>query len=213
MSLDFVAIDFETANRRHGSPCQVGLALVHDGRIQDTWGSLMRPPYGYGWFDPNCTEVHGIVERDLEGQPGFEDLWPAIETRLTGHPVMAHNAAFDIAVIRESTSHCGFEWPTLDFGCSLLLARRHYDLPEHTLDAVAAAAGIPLDCHHDAVHDAVACALITVDMVRRVSATSLDDLLQISGIAWGRMAPDHHEPCHPTRAAAEPDRQRAPTLF
>ena len=52
MSLEFVAIDFETANRRPGSPCQVGLALVRDGRVEATWGTLMQPPYGRGWFDP-----------------------------------------------------------------------------------------------------------------------------------------------------------------
>lgn len=213
MSLDFIALDFETANRRHGSVCQVGLALVRDGRIQDTWGSLMRPPHGLGRFDPDCTQVHGIVENDLTGRPTFERLWPEIEERLGGGPVVAHNAAFDISVIREATHHCGFDWPTLDFACSLLLARRHFDLAEHTLDAVAAAAGIPLERHHDAVHDAVACALITLDMARRASASSLAELLRVSGLALGRLDPDRHEPCHPTRTTAHVDHQLAPTLF
>ncbi len=213
MSLEFIAIDFETANRRHGSPCQVGLALVADHNVQATWGSLMRPPYGNDWFSPDCTQVHGIVERGLVGKPTFEQLWPDIEKRIAGRPVVAHNAAFDMSVIRDATSHCSFDWPTFDFGCSLLLARRHYDLPEHTLDAVAQEAGIPLNQHHDAVHDAVACALITLDMARRASAASLDELLRISGIAWGRLAPDHYEPCHPTKSSAYPDSHLAPTLF
>lgn len=213
MSLEFIAIDFETANRRHASPCQVGLALVVGDEVQTTWGSLMRPPHGNDWFSPDCTEVHGITECDLEGQPSFERLWPEIEKRIAGRPVVAHNAAFDMKVIRDATSQCDFEWPTLDFGCSLLLARRHYDLPVHTLDAVAQAANIPLSQHHDAVHDAVACALITLDMARRASASSLDELLQVSGIAWGRLAPDHHEPCHPTKTLARPDSHLAPTLF
>ena len=38
MSLEFVALDFETANRRPGSPCQVGLALVRGGRVKDLPG-------------------------------------------------------------------------------------------------------------------------------------------------------------------------------
>ena len=213
MSLEFVALDFETANRRPGSPCQVGLALVRDGRVEATWGTLMQPPYGRGWFDPDCTQVHGIVERDVEGQPTFERLWPDIEKRLAGLPVVAHNAAFDIAVIRDATSHCGYDWPTLDFGCSLLMARRCYDLPEHTLEAVATAAGIPLDQHHDAVHDAVACAHITLDMAQRTSAASLDELLRVCGLAWGRLAPELHEPCHPVKTSAPLAVALAPTLF
>ena len=213
MSLDFIAIDFETANRRHGSPCQVGMALVRDGRLEATWGSLMRPPRGRGWFDPDCCEIHGIGEGHLEGQPTFEQLWPHIAARLTGRRVMAHNAAFDVSVIREATSYCHFDWPTFDFGCSLLLARRYYDLPEYTLDAVANAAGVPLDHHHDAVHDAVACALITLDMARRASVSSLDDLLVASGVAWGRLAPDHHEPSRPTKPVELVDPELSPTLF
>ena len=213
MSLEFIAIDFETANRLHGSPCQVGLALVIDDHVEATWGSLMRPPVGNDWFSPDCTEVHGIAECDLVGKPSFERLWPDIEKRIAGRPVVAHNAAFDMKVIRDATTHCGFDWPTLDFGCSLLLARRHYDLPTHTLDAVAGAAGIPLDQHHEAVHDAVACALITLDMAQRASASSLDELLRVSGIAWGKLTPDHHEACHPTRTLACPASSIAPTLF
>jgi DNA polymerase-3 subunit epsilon len=35
MSLDFTAIDFETANSYRGSPCSVGLVKVRDGQIVD----------------------------------------------------------------------------------------------------------------------------------------------------------------------------------
>lgn len=218
MSLEFVALDFETANRRHGSPCQVGLALVRDGRVEATWGSLMRPPHGRDWFDPDCSQVHGIVERDLAGQPTFEQLWPEIERRLARRPVVAHNAAFDISVIREATSHCGYEWPTLEFGCSLLLSRRWYDLPEHTLDAVAGLAGIRLERHHDAVQDAVACALVVLDIARRAGASSLDELLRVSGLSWGRLSAGEHQPCRPVRRASLPVGDLvggacAPTLF
>ncbi|MGO1489487.1 MAG: exonuclease domain-containing protein [Arachnia sp.] len=213
MTLDFIAIDFETANRFHGSPCQVGLALVAGSRIQATWGSLMRPPPPHDWFSPDCTEVHGIAECDLTGQPSFERLWPEIESRIAGRPVVAHNAAFDISVIRDATSHCGFDWPTLDFACSLLLARRHYDIPTHTLDAVTAAAEIPMTHHHDAVHDAIACADIVLDMAQRTSASSLDELLRVSGIAWGKLGPGNHEPCHSTKSLAPPAQSVAPTLF
>ena len=213
MALDFVAIDFETANRSPASVCQVGLALVRDGRVGQTWGSLVRPPCGLDWFDPACTQVHGIVERDLDGQPSFERVWPEINKRLRGYPLVAHNTAFDILVIREATAVCDYDWPSVEYGCSLLLARRRYDLPMHTLDAVAEAAGIALVNHHDAVADALACALITIDMAQRVSAVNLDELLRFSGIAWGRLAPGTHEACHPVKTHTPIDTALSPTLF
>ena len=39
MGLDFVAIDFETANASRASACAVGLAVVEDGVVtaQDSW--------------------------------------------------------------------------------------------------------------------------------------------------------------------------------
>jgi hypothetical protein len=127
---------------------------------------------------------------------------------------MAHNAAFDIAVIRESTTHCGFEWPTLDFGCSLLLARRHYDHsrthprcrgrrggnPAATVTTRRPRTPVRLRADHRGHGPAGG-------LIRH----GLDDLLQISGIAWGRMAPDHHEPLPPdesggrARQATRPD--------
>ncbi|HBU41902.1 MAG TPA: DNA polymerase III subunit epsilon, partial [Microbacterium sp.] len=38
MSLDFTAIDFETANSSNASACAVGLARVRDGEIVETAG-------------------------------------------------------------------------------------------------------------------------------------------------------------------------------
>ena len=38
---NFVAIDFETANRSRNSACGIGLAVVQDGRIMDTFSSLI----------------------------------------------------------------------------------------------------------------------------------------------------------------------------
>lgn len=213
MGMEFVALDFETANRSHGSPCQVGLALVRDGRVEGTWGSLMHPPPTRHWFDAECVLVHGIAENDLAGQPTFSELWPEIVRRLGDRAVVAHNAAFDISVIRDATSLCGIDWPTLDFACSMLLARRHHDTAEHTLDVVAAAAGVPVEHHHDAIDDALTCARITLDMARRAHVDSLDDLLRVSGLTWGRLSPGHYEPTSPTRAPAVLDGDSAPTLF
>ena len=41
--LDFAAIDFETANECPSSVCSVGLVIVRDGVVEDSFYSLIHP--------------------------------------------------------------------------------------------------------------------------------------------------------------------------
>ncbi len=59
MALDFVAIDFETANYDRSSACAVGLAIVRDGRVVQTLKTLIRPPTRFFLF----TDLHNISPR------------------------------------------------------------------------------------------------------------------------------------------------------
>ena len=60
---NFVAIDFETANGKRSSVCSVGIVVVRDGEITDTYYSLIRPiPNYYSPFHvhkcgPNCVGI------------------------------------------------------------------------------------------------------------------------------------------------------------
>ena len=58
-SLDFTAIDFETANRFLGSPCAVGLVRVRGGAVVEERSATMRPPRTRSGFDPGNTRIHG----------------------------------------------------------------------------------------------------------------------------------------------------------
>lgn len=212
MSLDFVAIDWETANRYRSSPIQVGLAVVRDGQVTETWGSLMRPPRLFNRFDPDCVAIHGILPPDVADKPTFLELWPEVERRFAGLPLVAHNAAFDIPVIRETLRVSGLPSPTLDFACSLVLARHHCALERFGLDAVTADLGVSLSQHHDAVADAVACAGVTVRLAARAGAGSLGELLTVSGVEWGRLTAETYEPCRDLPMVVEPAFEEA-TLF
>ncbi len=68
---DFAAIDFETANEYRCSVCSVGVVVVRDGEIADSYYSLIRPePEYYQWF---CKKVHGLCEDDTYDAPVFPD--------------------------------------------------------------------------------------------------------------------------------------------
>ena len=44
---DFAAIDFETANNERSSVCSVGLVIVRNGEIVDSFYSLIQPEPNY----------------------------------------------------------------------------------------------------------------------------------------------------------------------
>lgn len=79
--LDFIAIDFETANSRRGSPCAVGLVRVRDGRIVDEQRWLIRPPREVDFFDSFNIGIHGITAADVADPPSWSDVVPRRRNR------------------------------------------------------------------------------------------------------------------------------------
>ncbi|MCL3859781.1 exonuclease domain-containing protein [Actinotalea sp. K2] len=195
MAVDFIALDWETANGSRGSACAVGLVEVRAGAVVDSWSSLMRPPDLYGSFDLRNTAVHGLCAKDVADAPRFEELWPSIEARLLGSTVIAHNAQFDLGVVQDATWGASIGCPRLRYGCTLLLARRHYDLPSYTLDVVAEAAGVRLDRHHDALSDALAAAEILLAITQDVGADSVEEVFEVHGLTLGWSRDPDGRPC------------------
>lgn len=57
--ISFTAIDLETANPRHSSPCAVGVVKVRDGKVVDQWSSLIKPHESCSEFSIWNTRAHG----------------------------------------------------------------------------------------------------------------------------------------------------------
>jgi DNA polymerase-3 subunit epsilon len=186
VALDFTAIDFETANGFRGSPCAVGLVKVRGGRLVETATWLMRPPQGHDAFDPRNVAIHGITPEMVAGAPRFGDLFAEIGGFIGEDVLVAHNAAFDLGVIRSALEVSGLPGPAYDYACTVVLSRRTYDLPSHSLPFVAEAAGVPLVNHHDASEDAAACAGILVDIAQRHGATDVAQLYDALHLALPR---------------------------
>lgn len=169
--LDFVSIDFETANSRRGSACAAGLVRFRDGRPVAEWYETMRPPEDVDHFDVFCTRVHGITADSVAGLPRFAHHWPAIRDFIGDDFLVAHNAGFDMSVLREATRLSGFPPPDLAYLDTLRIARRSLDLLSYSLPWVADALGVPLDNHHHALADARASGHVYVALAR----TGADD--------------------------------------
>ncbi len=206
MGLEFTAIDFETANGFRGSPCSVGLSKVRGGRIVEEAQWLMRPPAGHDHFDPRNVQIHGVTPEQVAGQPRFGELFGEIGGFIGSDVLVAHNAAFDMGVIRSALEVSELPGPAFDYACTVMLSRRHYSLPSYSLPFVAEAAGVPLLNHHDAVEDARACAGIMIDIAGRASAGSVAEVflgLKLRMPAAAAYRPGRDELSKSTRTARE----------
>lgn len=161
---DFAAIDFETANECRCSVCSVGVVIVRNGVIVDTFYSLIHPePEYYKWF---CQQVHGLTEEDTDGAPVFPYVWEKIAPKIEGLPLVAHNSSFDEGCLKEVFKVYRMDYPHYEFHDTLCASRRLLpDLENHQLQTVAAACGYDLVNHHHALADAEACAYIAMKLL------------------------------------------------
>ncbi len=152
-----VAIDVETPNGKVPAICQIGVVVSEYGDVIKTESILVNPET---WFDPFNIQVHGILPSDVADAPTFPEVWPRIAQFLSGAIVVAHNAAFDLGVITGTLERYGIPVPEITYCCTVQMARRRFareTYGSYRLDTLCAAFDIPLEHHHDALCDALAC--------------------------------------------------------
>jgi len=158
LSERFVAIDFETANQAATSACSVGLVRVEGLTIVEKKSFFIRPPTSEFLF----TWLHGISWDDVKNQPTFGELWPEIEPFFKNVDyAVAHNAGFDRNVLNACCQLYSLNMPSVEFNCTVKLARKVWGIFPTKLSNVCKTLDIPLN-HHEALSDAEACAKIVI---------------------------------------------------
>ena len=191
--MDFVAIDFETANNYRTSACSLGMAIVKENNVVDTKDWLIKPePYFFSDFN---TAIHGIKESDVKNAPTFCELWPEIEPYINNNILAAHNASFDISVLRRSIEHYGICFPDIDILCSYRLSQAAFpDLWSHRLNIIAAHLNLSLN-HHRADSDAEACANIICTVMKQAHISDLRELKKQYSLHPGYWKQGYYNPC------------------
>lgn len=189
MPLDFTAIDFETANSSSASACSVGLVKVRNGESVDRVGWLIRPPAGHDAFVEWNVRIHGIMAADVVAAKLWTEQLPDLLDFAGDDVLVAHNAGFDMGVIKGACGATFTDTPSRRYLCSLQLARKTYALESYRLPSVASAVGFADFPHHDAVADAEACAAIVIHAAEVWGASDMDELSRISGIRISTTVP------------------------
>ncbi|RKQ33878.1 3'-5' exonuclease [Oceanobacillus halophilus] len=182
--MNFVSIDFETANEKRFSPCAIGVVIANEKEILDEFYSLINPMMAFSSFN---TYIHGIDEQDVLDAPTFSELWPRLDEFLTNNLVIAHNASFDMSVIRNTLDYFQLPYPELDYLCTVKLSQKIWpDLENHKLNTLAEFHGFNLE-HHHALEDARVAAQVMMKTMEHYETDSVDTILEDLQMAKGRI--------------------------
>lgn len=160
LSNSFVAIDFETANEKRNSICQVAIAIVENNEVVFAKDWLVRPQELR--FSPFNTFVHGLNVDAVKHAPEFPEVWKELLPLLQGKTLIAHNASFDMYVLRDVLQLYSLAVPGFSFWCTMFAAKQHLKMTKYSLPNVCLYYGIVLNNHHHAKSDAIACAEIAI---------------------------------------------------
>ena len=157
LSSPIVVLDFETTglNTATDRVIEIGAVKMVEGTITDSMDVLVNPGRS---LPPRITEVTGINDNMLTDAETAETAIPRLMEFIGDCPIAAHNASFDVPVLRSELKRLGRDWqgPVLD---TLGMARKLYpSLKNHKLASVCKHCGVSLKNAHRAVHDATATA-------------------------------------------------------
>lgn len=153
----FIVFDVETPNRYNNRMSAIGISVVEGGKIVRSFFSYVNPET---FFDNFNTMLTGIDERTVASAPAFPELWKTIEPMFSSGILVAHNALFDLGVLKKCLTDYGIAWkPSADYCCTVQIGRRLLPGMQHKLNILCDHYGIRLN-HHQADSDSRAAAEI-----------------------------------------------------
>lgn len=174
----YAVIDFETNGLmpgQGGRALEVAAVLVEDGRIVDSWQSLMNPGVAVPAF---ITALTGITPAMVRQAPPPAEVMAGIADFVGDAIPVAHNASFDRKFWQYELERIG-RAAVQDFLCTVLISRRLYPwAPNHKLGTLVDVHGLPDDGrHHRALADASMTAHLFLLMQQDLAALYADEAL------------------------------------
>src|SRR6478752_8216396 len=116
-------VDLETTGLGPGKHriAEIGVVTLDADGSLEQWSTLVNP----GGFAAGRYPLEGVSDADLAAAPRFTEIAPALEKRLAGRLLVAHNARFDYAFLKCEFERAGakFEAQAL---CTVMLSRKLY---------------------------------------------------------------------------------------
>lgn len=195
--MNFITIDFETATGQRDSPCELGLTFVENNKIVDVKSWLIKPFYKE--FDSYNMLIHGITPEHVKDQPNFGDLWNEIRPLIEGKFLIAHNASFDMSVLRRTLELYNLPFPNLQYSCSYIFSKNIWkSMPAYDLKSLCWYNEISLN-HHRAAYDSEATAKLCLKAFELSDVTCIEDFPYKLRTSIGRLYDGGYQPSNNRR--------------
>ncbi len=190
----FITFDFETATSALSSACELGISVYEDGQILRTQSWLIRPPNNA--YLPFNIKVHGISPSETAHAPDFAEVWEEVMPIVHQQTLFAHNASFDVSVLRACLQQYQLATPTFSYACSVRVCRQIWpELDAYNLKFLCNRFQIPLK-HHRAGNDAEATAKLLHLAFEKGKIQHFDTLKNQYRVGFGKVYPGGFEPAH-----------------
>ena len=172
---EFVAFDLETTglNAQNDRMIEIGAVVFSGGNILKTFNTFVNPERQ---IPDEITELTGIRNDDVQDAPSEKEALQAFLNFAEERPLVAHNAHFDTAFLRECAKRCGLDFHSVYLDTLTLSQALLTDLKRFRLDTVSNHLNLPKFNHHRASDDAMVVARIMdrfIPMLREHGAGTL----------------------------------------
>lgn len=106
----FVSIDFETLYAQRITACSVGCVKYIDGKVEDTYYSLIQPPFESDTISGPCLEyIHGFTCDMFTEERRFPEVLKELEAFVGDLKLVAHNASVEKSVFKKCLEYYGID--------------------------------------------------------------------------------------------------------
>ncbi|GAB3285855.1 3'-5' exonuclease [Parasphingorhabdus pacifica] len=187
---DYVVIDVEGNGQRPPDLVELASVPISGGVIGEPTSWLVRPQSKITW---QARKIHGLSDRDVAGQPAFEEVADEVLRHLGSAMQIGHNVRIDLDVMSRKLP----AWRPVEAFDTLRMARATWSLSSFRLGALVEhrglAVGVPDELRpHRAEYDALVTARLFVDLANNSgpSPWTVAELRKSGGIALARPEPE-----------------------
>ncbi len=155
----YAIIDIETTGGRADKERIIEIAIIlHDGtKVIDSFESLVNPCRSIPW---NITQITGINDAMVKGQPKFFEIAKKIVEMTEGAVFVAHNVRFDYSFVAEEFRSLGYTFQRKQL-CTVKLSRASFPgLKSYALGNLIRHFEIEVDARHRAMADTYATTIL-----------------------------------------------------
>ena len=180
VSLSAIAFDTETTglDTTRARIIQIGAVKISKGRIDanQSFQQLVNPGEP---IPPASTAIHGIYDDDVVSAGSFVAIKADFDSWCRDAVMIGYSSGFDLAMFKREHQLVGLDWSaprTLDVRYLVNIVA--LNLPDYSLDTIAAWLGVEIHDRHSALGDAITTANIFLALIPRLRERGIRTLAE-----------------------------------